>query len=213
MVSRRTRKSIAGFLFSQSIFAGMKFLIVGLGNVGNEYAHTRHNIGFDVVMALVAKHGGQLVQDRHAYKAEIRIKGRQLICICPTTYMNVSGKAVKYWMDKEKIDVQQVMVVLDEVALPLSKMRIRPGGSDGGHNGLKSIQESVGSTGYPRLRFGIGNDYPKGMQSEFVLGKWKKEEEPLVKQKIEKSVEAIETFVTAGINTAMNKYNNVEITL
>ena len=110
----------------------MKFLIVGLGNVGNEYAHTRHNIGFDVIMALVTRHKGLLATERLAYKAEIRIKGRQLICICPTTFMNLSGKAVKYWMDKEKIDIQNVLVVLDDVALPLSKIRIRPGGSDGG---------------------------------------------------------------------------------
>ena len=186
----------------------MKFLIVGLGNVGNEYAHTRHNIGFDIANAFVHKHGGQFKVDRHAYMAEVKFKGRTVICICPTTFMNLSGKAVKYWMDKEKIALENILVIVDEVALPLDRLRLRPSGSDGGHNGLKSIQELLGTLDYPRLRFGIGNDYPKGLQSDFVLGKWRKEEEPLVKLKIEKTVEAIEIFVTQGINIAMNTINN-----
>jgi len=173
----------------------MKFLIVGLGNVGNEYAHTRHNIGFDIVNAFVVKHGGQLNPDRLAYVAEVRWKGRMFICICPTTFMNLSGKAIKYWMDKEKIDTQNVLVIVDDIALPLNKLRLRPGGSAAGHNGLKSIQETLGTPEYPKLRFGIGNNYPKGMQSDFVLGKWNKEEEPLVKLKIEKSVEVIKIFL------------------
>jgi peptidyl-tRNA hydrolase, PTH1 family len=192
---------------------GMKFLIVGLGNIGNEYAHTRHNIGFDIVHAFVAGHAGQLKNDRLAYVAEVRWKGRIFVCICPTTFMNLSGKAVKYWMDKEKIDLQNVLVILDDVALPLNKLRLRAGGSAAGHNGLKSIEEAIGTTQYPRLRFGIGNNYPKGMQSEFVLGKWNKEEEPLVKLKIEKSVEVIEDFATIGITLAMTKINNVGFTL
>lgn len=191
----------------------MKYLIVGLGNVGAEYAHTRHNIGFDVVMAFVSKHGGQLKTDRLAYTAEVRWKGRSFVCICPTTYMNLSGKAVKYWMDKEKIALENVLVVVDELALPLSKIRVRPGGSDAGHNGLKSIQESLGTSNYPKLRFGIGNHYPKGAQVAFVLGKWNTEEEPVVKKKIDLCVDAIEQFATAGISHAMNKYNNVEIVL
>ncbi len=191
----------------------MKFLIVGLGNVGNEYAHTRHNIGFDVAMAFAAKHGGQFSSERLVYRAEVRWKGRIFVCICPTTYMNLSGKAVKYWIDKEKIAMENSLTVVDEVALPLSRIRLRPGGSSGGHNGLKSIEESLASREYPKLRFGIGNDYPKGMQSDYVLGKWRKEEEPLVKQKIELCVEVIEAFATIGIANAMNKYNNVEITL
>jgi PTH1 family peptidyl-tRNA hydrolase len=190
----------------------MKYLIVGLGNVGNEYAHTRHNIGFDIVMAFVTKHGGQFRSDRLAFTAEIRWKGRIFICVCPTTFMNLSGKAVKYWMDKEKIDIQNMLVIVDDLALPLNKIRIRPGGSDAGHNGLKSIQETLGTSEYPKLRFGIGNDFPKGMQSDFVLGKWKKEEEPTVKQKIKLCVEAIEVFATTGMAFAMNKFNNLEIT-
>ena len=198
---------------SAVIFAYMKFLIAGLGNFGNEYAHTRHNIGFDVVMAFVSKNGGQFKQDRLAYRAEVKWKGRIFSCICPTTYMNLSGKAVKYWMDKEKIDIQNLLVVVDDLALPLNKIRVRPGGSDAGHNGLKSIQEALGTTEYPKLRFGIGNNYPKGAQAEFVLGKWFKEEEPVVKAKIEKCVEVIEAFSTIGLTNTMNKFNNLEIVL
>ena len=191
----------------------MKFLIVGLGNVGNEYAHTRHNIGFDVVMAFVAKHKGQFKTGRLAYTAEIRWKGRIFICICPTTFMNLSGKAVKYWLDKEKIESGNMLVIFDDIAIPLNKIRLRPGGSDAGHNGLKSIQEALGTPDYPKLRFGIGNNFPKGMQSDYVLGKWTKEEEPIVKKKIDLCVDIIEGFATAGITTAMNNFNNVEITL
>lgn len=191
----------------------MKFLIVGLGNAGAEYAHTRHNIGFDVVGAFVQKHESVFKTDRHAYMAELKWKGKIFICICPTTFMNLSGKAVKYWMDKEKISLENILVIVDEVALPLDCLRLRPSGSDGGHNGLKSIQESIGSQAYPRLRFGIGNDFPKGFQADFVLGKWKKEEEPLVRLKIEKAVEAIELFATRGISAAMNEINNKKFSL
>lgn len=191
----------------------MKFLIVGLGNVGNEYAHTRHNIGFDVVNAFVQKHKGTFLVDRLVFLAKIKLKGKTFICICPTTFMNLSGKAVKYWMDKEKVAVEDLLVVVDDISLSSDKLRIRPGGSDAGHNGLKSLQEILGTTDYPKLRFGIGNDYPKGHQSEFVLGKWKKEEESLVKLKIEKAVEAIETFALQGITVAMNQVNNQSYSL
>lgn len=189
----------------------MKFLLAGLGNPGNEYAHTRHNIGFDVVNAFVQKHGGQFSTGRLAYVAEVKWKGKIFICICPTTYMNLSGKAVKYWLDKEKLTPSQVMVIVDEVALPINKLRLRPGGSDGGHNGLKSINEVLATTEYPRLRFGIGNDYPRGMQADYVLGKWRKEEEAQVRYKIEKAVEVIETFATQGIAIAMNQVNNQDL--
>ena len=191
----------------------MKFLIAGLGNAGNEYAHTRHNIGFDVVAAFVAKHGGSFINDRLAYTSTVKFKGKTFICICPTTYMNLSGKAVKYWMDKEKINVENIFIIIDDIATPIDKLRIRPAGSNGGHNGLKSIQETLNTTEYARLRFGIGDNYPKGMQSEFVLGKWKKEEEPLVKMKIEKSVEAIEIFALQGVQAAMNQINNLAFSL
>lgn len=191
----------------------MKFLIIGLGNVGNEYAHTRHNIGFDVVNAFVQKHGGSFRIDRLVYIANIKWKGKLFICICPTTYMNLSGKAVKYWMEKEKISIENILVIVDDIALPLNKLRLRAGGSDAGHNGLKSLQEVLGTSEYPKLRFGIGNDFPKGHQSDFVLGKWNKEEEPLVKLKIEKSVESIESFVVQGITAAMNQVNNKDFSL
>ncbi len=191
----------------------MKFLIVGLGNVGNEYAHTRHNIGFDVVMAFVSKHGAQLKAGRLAYIAEIRWKGKLIICICPTTFMNLSGKAVKYWIDKEKIELQNVLVIVDDLALPLHKIRVRAGGSAAGHNGLKSLEESLATTEYPKLRFGIGNNYPKGAQVHFVLSNWLKEEEPLVKKKIDVCVEVIESFATSGLTNTMNQFNNVEISL
>ena len=191
----------------------MKFLIAGLGNIGTEYEHTRHNIGFDVVAAFVAKHGGNLKQDRLAYVAEVKWKGRTFVCICPTTFMNLSGRAVKYWIDKEKISIENTLTVFDDLALPLNQLRLRPGGSDAGHNGLKSIQETLGTSDYPKLRFGIGNNYPKGRQVDFVLGKWTSEEKALVQLKIEKAVSVIEQFATVGIAAAMNGINKVEITL
>ncbi len=191
----------------------MKFLLIGLGNIGEEYAHTRHNIGFDVVNAFVQKHGGSFRSDRLAYVADVKWKGKIFICICPTTYMNLSGKAVKYWVDKEKIPLENTLTIVDDLALPLSRMRLRAEGSDAGHNGLRSMQALLGTTAYPRLRFGIGNDYPKGMQADFVLGKWKKEEEPLVMHKIAKSVETIETFAARGITAAMNEINHKDFSL
>lgn len=191
----------------------MKFLIAGLGNIGNEYAHTRHNIGFDIVNAFVLKHNASFRNDRLAFVSELKWKGKIFICICPTTYMNLSGKAVKYWMDKEKISLERLLVIVDEVALSLDRIRLKPSGSDGGHNGLKSVQEALGTKDYPRMRFGIGNDFPKGLQSDFVLGKWKKEEDPLVKLKIDKGVEIIEKFAVEGITAAMNDVNNKRFSL
>jgi peptidyl-tRNA hydrolase, PTH1 family len=190
-----------------------KFLIVGLGNIGSEYAATRHNIGFDVADYLAYKHAANFKIERHAFLAEIKYKGKRLICIKPTTYMNLSGSAVKYWMDKEKIGIENMLVVVDDLALPLNRLRLRASGSDAGHNGLKSIQEVLSTDAYPKLRFGIGNDFPKGMQIEFVLGKWQPQELPLVRLKIEKSVEVIESFVSTGIERTMNQYNKLEITL
>ena len=186
-----------------------KFLIAGLGNIGDEYAHTRHNIGFDVLNAFVLKHGGMFKTDRLAYMAEVKWKGKQFVCICPTTYMNLSGRAFKYWLDKEKIALSNTLTVVDDLALPLEKLRLRGSGSDAGHNGLKDIQQILGTDAYPKLRFGIGNQFPKGMQAEFVLGKWKKEELPLVRYKIEKSLEVIEDFASIGLDLAMSKVNNL----
>lgn len=188
-----------------------KFLIIGLGNIGAQYANTRHNIGFDVVNTLVLKHGGSFKVERLAYFAEVKFKGKQLVCICPTTYMNLSGRAFKYWLDKTKVPLENTLTIMDDIALPLDKIRLRPSGSDAGHNGLKDIQHMLGTDTYPKLRFGIGNQYPKGMQAEFVLGKWLKTEEPIVKFKIEKCVEVIESFVTIGIEQTMTLYNNLSI--
>ncbi|HXD78060.1 MAG TPA: aminoacyl-tRNA hydrolase [Puia sp.] len=190
-----------------------KYLIAGLGNIGAEYAGTRHNIGFEVLDALAARHQQVFAVERLAEQVEIRWKGNLLIGIKPTTYMNLSGKAVKYWMDKEGITVDRILVVMDELALPLSRFRLRPGGSDAGHNGLTSIQEVLGTQGYARLRFGIGNDFPRGRQIDYVLGRWKQEELPLVREKVEKSVDLIESFVSIGIERTMNLYNNLEFTL
>ena len=188
-----------------------KFLIVGLGNIGSEYANTRHNIGFDVVNALVLKHGCNFKVDRLAYMAEIKFKGKKLICICPTTFMNLSGRAFKYWLDKEKVPIENTLTIVDDLALPLDKIRIRPSGTDAGHNGLKDIQLILGTDVYPKLRFGIGNNYPRGMQADFVLGKWLKAEEPVVLLKIEKCIEAIESFVTTGIEPTMTAFNNLSV--
>lgn len=190
----------------------MKYLIVGLGNIGNEYAHTRHNIGFDVVNAFVQKHGGQFRNDRLAFVSDVKWKGKTYVCICPTTYMNLSGKAVKYWMEKEGISLEHVLVIVDDLALPLEQLRLRTAGSDAGHNGLRSIQDTLTTNQYARLRFGIGNDFPKGMQAEFVLSKWQKEEEPLVQVKIDASVTVIEQVFQQGFSSVMTQLNKQQFT-
>ena len=187
-----------------------KYLIVGLGNIGLEYANTRHNIGFDVVQTFVLKHGGFFKTDRLAEVAEIKWKGRIFICIKPTTFMNLSGRAYKYYLDKEKIIIENTLTIVDDLALPLSKLRLRGSGSDAGHNGLKDIQAILGTDKYPKLRFGIGNNFSKGKQVDFVLGKWDGNEWPIVKAKIEKSVEVIENFAFMGLDRAMNLINSWE---
>ncbi len=186
-----------------------KFLIVGLGNIGNEYRHTRHNIGFDVVDAFALKHGGMFKLDRLAEVAEVKWKGKIFICIKPTTYMNLSGKAFKYWLDKEKIAIENTLTIVDDLALPMDKLRLRASGSDAGHNGLKDIQFMLNTDKYPKLRFGIGNNFPKGMQADFVLSRWLPTEQPIINKKIEKSVEIIESFAAIGIERTMNTVNNL----
>ncbi|MFY8004976.1 MAG: aminoacyl-tRNA hydrolase [Chitinophagaceae bacterium] len=189
-----------------------KFLLIGLGNIGAEYQHTRHNIGFDVLDAFIYKHSGMYRLDRLAHVAEVKWKGKIFIGIKPTTYMNLSGKAFKYWLDKEKVALENTLTIVDDLALPIEKLRLRGSGSDAGHNGLKDIQLTLGTDRYPKLRFGIGNNYPKGMQAEFVLGKWKPNELPIVNKKIEKSVEIIEQFAAIGLEKTMNFTNNLSIT-
>ncbi|MFN8244471.1 MAG: aminoacyl-tRNA hydrolase [Ferruginibacter sp.] len=188
-----------------------KYLLVGLGNIGKEYANTRHNIGFDVVNTFVLKHGGQFRVDKLAYVAEVKYKGKPVICICPTQYMNQSGRPFLYWMNTGKVPLENTLTIVDDIALPLDKIRIRPGGSAGGHNGLRDIEAVLGTADYPKLRFGIGNNFPKGMQADFVLSKWLKSEEPQVLLKVEKSVEAIESFIHAGIGPTMTAFNQLSI--
>lgn len=186
-----------------------KYLIIGLGNIGDEYANTRHNIGFDVVHAFATKHGGVFKSDRLAFVAEVKWKGKVFVCVCPTTYMNLSGRAFKYWLEKEKVPLENTLTIVDDLALPLDKIRLRKSGSDAGHNGLKDIQNILGTDEYPKLRFGIGNVFPKGMQVDFVLGKWKNDEIPIIRYKIEKSVEIIESYASIGIDRTMTLYNNL----
>jgi len=187
-----------------------KYLIAGLGNIDAEYAHTRHNIGFDIVTAFVLKHKGMFMTNRLAEVAEIKFKGKIFICIKPATYMNLSGKAFKYWMDREKVPLQNTLTIADDIALPLSKLRLRPGGSSGGHNGFADIELTLGTPQYPKLRFGIGNNYPRGMQVEFVLGKWFPEEIKIVENKIKACIEVIENFALIGIERTMNEINKKE---
>jgi len=184
-----------------------KFLITGLGNIGAEYANTRHNIGFDIADALARKHGASFKNARLADTATITIKGKEILIIKPTTYMNLSGRAVKYWLDQKKIPLNQSLTIVDDLALPLSKLRLRPSGSSAGHNGLKSIEEELETVDYPKLRFGIGNDFAKGRQVEFVLGKWTTNEIPLVELKINNSIEVIESFIFTGIERTMTDVN------
>lgn len=185
----------------------MKYLIVGLGNIGDEYAHTRHNIGFDVADALAEKYKETFKPDRYADICEISLRGRQIFVIKPNTYMNLSGKAVRYWMQALKIPVENVFVLVDDLAIGFGKIRIRGNGSDAGHNGLKSIQELLLTQNYPRLRFGIGNNFPKGRQIDFVLGKWDTEEQKEILPLITKSVQAVESFATRGLANTMNDFN------
>ncbi|MDP2387240.1 MAG: aminoacyl-tRNA hydrolase [Bacteroidota bacterium] len=184
-----------------------KFLIVGLGNIGPEYEGTRHNIGFDVLNKLAETEKVSFSSDRLADVAHLKLKGRSIILIKPTTYMNLSGKAVNYWLQQEKIEKSNMLVLVDELALPLGKLRMGPKGSDGGHNGLKNIQEVLGTSEYPRLRFGISNAFSKGKQVDFVLGKWTEEERPLVKERIDIAVEAIKSFTFIGLERTMNVFN------
>ena len=189
------------------------YLIVGLGNPGPDYAGTRHNIGFDVLDQFVTGHGARFETARLAEMARLRIKGRGVVCIKPSTFMNLSGKAVKYWLDKESVALTHLLVVVDELSIPLSKLRLKLQGSDGGHNGLKHIEEVLATRSYARLRFGIGNDYPKGGQVDFVLGRWTEQEKPIVRQKVEKCAEVIERFIFAGPDRTMTEVNNLAFPL
>lgn len=186
----------------------MKYLIAGLGNIGPEYENTRHNIGFKVLEELAGSSDASFTLDRHANVAVIKHRGRTLILIKPTTYMNLSGKAIQHWMTAEKIPVENLLVVTDDVSLPFGQIRLRGKGSDGGHNGLKHIQETLGSSRYARLRFGIGNDFPRGKQVEFVLGGWTREEDDLLDERVKTAADAARSFAAIGLTHTMNQFNN-----
>ena len=183
-------------------------LIVGLGNIGREYENTRHNIGFMVVDELARRLGVSFgKEDRSAYMAEYRAP-EKIIIIKPTTYMNLSGNAVRYWMNKENIPVENILVLVDDIALPFGAIRIKGSGSDAGHNGLKNIAQMLGTEAYPRLRFGLGNDFPRGCQIDYVLGQFTLDERQRLPVRVATAVEAIRTYVLAGLQTAMCDFNN-----
>ena len=183
-----------------------KFLIVGLGNIGKEYLETRHNIGFTVLDYLIKNQGLTFDEVKYALRASFKFKGKEFICIKPTTYMNLSGKAVNYWMRKEKINLENVLIITDDLNIPFSQLRLRAKGSSGGHNGLKNIEENLKTLNYSRLRFGIGRE-KKSSQIDFVLGKWGKEEKYNLENFIIKCSEIILSFGTDGTQNTMNKYN------
>ncbi len=186
----------------------MKYLIVGLGNIGAEYSSTRHNIGFKVLDAFAEASNTAFSTERYGDIARMRLKNRQLILLKPSTYMNLSGNAVRYWKEKESIELENILVIVDDLALPFGAIRIKPRGSDAGHNGLKNIAQMLGTDCYPRLRFGIGNDFARGQQIEYVLGSFTLDQRQQLPVRIDVAIEAIKTFCLAGIQTAMCDYNN-----
>ena len=186
----------------------MKYLIVGLGNIGSEYQNTRHNIGFTILDAFADASNVIFTDKRYGAITEVKLKGKSLILLKPSTYMNLSGNALRYWMQQENIPLERVLVLVDDIALPFGSLRLKPKGSDAGHNGLKHIQDTLGHSNYNRLRFGIGNDFPKGAQVHYVLGKWDAEELSALPERVEKAIEIIKSFCLAGTQNTMNAYNN-----
>lgn len=185
----------------------MKYLIVGLGNIGAEYANTRHNIGFKVLDALAEASNTVFTTKRYGDVAEVKHKGRTLILLKPSTYMNLSGKAVRYWMETEKIAVENTLIVVDDIAIPFGTLRIRTKGSAGGHNGLKHISEILGHDNYSRMKYGVGGDFPKGHQIDYVLGEWSNEELTNMPERLKLFCDAILSFSTIGIERTMNFFN------
>jgi len=184
-----------------------KFLIVGLGNIGNEYAETRHNIGFKILDNLAKKENFTFETARLGDVAIFKVKGRSILLLKPSTYMNLSGKAFKYWMDKEKIALENILVITDDLNLSFGTLRLKTKGSAGGHNGLKDIQNVLQSTIYNRLRFGVGSEFAKGRQVDYVLGEWTEEEKDSLKERLEKSNEIVRSFVLSGVKNTMNQFN------
>ena len=185
----------------------MKYLIAGLGNIVSEYSNTRHNIGFIVLDALSKASNISFNDARYGSVAEVKHKGRTFILLKPSTYMNLSGKAISYWLQKEKIPVENLLVIVDDIALPLGSLRLRSFGSDGGHNGLKSIDSVLGNQNYSRLRFGIGGDFPKGYQVDHVLGEWSDDELKMLPEPIKKVSDIVFSFGTIGVERTMNFFN------
>lgn len=185
----------------------MKYLICGLGNIGDEYANTRHNIGFIVADAMAQEAEAAFKSERYAAVTRIRYRGKTLVIIKPSTYMNLSGKAVRYWMETEKIPAGNILVITDDIALPTGTLRMRKKGGDGGHNGLESIITTLGTEEFARLRIGIGNDFARGYQSDYVLGKWTRDEEEVMIPRIKMAVEMVKSFVVRGIDQTMTDYN------
>jgi peptidyl-tRNA hydrolase, PTH1 family len=185
----------------------VKYLIAGLGNIGPDYVHTRHNIGFDVVENLAASLGATFSNGKKVSVAEARHKGRSLIIIKPTTFMNLSGEAIRFWLQDQKIPIENLLVITDDLALPFGSLRMRPAGSSAGHNGITSIIECLNTDKFPRLRFGIGSDFPKGRQVDYVLGRWTNEEEAILPEKLKLAEDFIKSFVTMGIQPTMNALN------
>lgn len=186
----------------------MKYLIAGLGNIGEEYRNTRHNIGFMVLDALAKASNIVFKDGRYGATATLSLKGKQLILLKPSTYMNLSGNAVRYWMQQEKIPLENVLIVVDDLALPFGSLRLKGKGSDAGHNGLKHIAATLGTQNYARLRFGIGNEFPKGGQIDYVLGKFNDDDMKLMPERLETATEIIKSFCLAGLNITMNQFNN-----
>ncbi len=185
----------------------MKYLIVGLGNIGAEYEHTRHNIGFDIVSEMAQELGAKFETKRYGDVAKVRVKNAELILLKPSTYMNLSGEAVRYWMGLEKIPIERILILVDDLALPFGTLRIKPKGSDAGHNGLKNIAQLLQSQSYARLRFGLGDNYPKGRQIEFVLGYFSGEEKLVLGDLIARAIEMIKSFALQGVQRTMNQFN------
>lgn len=185
-----------------------KFLIVGLGNIGEEYKYTRHNIGFLALDRIANEHQLTFLNQRLGEVAEFKYKGRTLCLLKPSTYMNLSGKAVRYWAEKERIPIENILVITDDLNLPFGTLRIKKKGSDGGHNGLKNIQQELNTTEYARLRFGISDDFAKGKQVDYVLGKWNEQEAEKLSERLEKIHQAVIAFALSGVAITMNTFNN-----
>lgn len=186
----------------------MKYLIVGLGNVGIEYQETRHNIGFRILDALTKASNISFSTERYGDIARMRLKNKQLILLKPSTYMNLSGNAVRYWKEKENIELDHILILVDDISLPFGSIRIKANGSDAGHNGLKNIAQMLGTQSYPRLRFGIGGNFPRGCQIDYVLGHFTSEEQQKLPERIEIAVNAVKEICLAGLQRAMNSFNN-----